>query len=234
LDRNAFQEELSFEGRARYHDRHEFHRRMHAGLLSRRQLRVWVENRYYYQTRLPIKDALIVAKSDDPAFRREWTRRILEQDGTGGEPGGLALWLTLAEGVGLDPVRVQTFAGVLPGVRAACDRYVSFVREASLVEAVASSLTECFAPELMQRRIAAWDTHYPWVPRKMRTYFDARVSRARTDAVHGLEFVLSHATARETQERCVAALVMKCGILWEMLDAIEDGCDYAAASENRV
>jgi pyrroloquinoline-quinone synthase len=230
FDKTLFEERLRFEGGLRYHDQHPFHLRMHDGELSRGELATWVENRYYYQTRLPIKDALIIAKSEDPAFRRAWAERLAEQDGaasrgvTGSEPGGIELWLELAEGVGLDRRRVENFADVLPRVRQACDRYVSFVRDATLVEAVASSLTECFAPELMQRRILAWDRHYPWVAPRARAYFERRVRRARVDATQGLDFVLTKAVTHEAQERCVDALIVKCEILWEMLDAIDEAC----------
>ena len=78
-------------------------------------------NRYYYQTRIPIKDALILSKSEDPAFRRAWIRRIHDHDGEAAGQGGLALWLRLAEGVGLDREEVRAAARVLPGVRFACD-----------------------------------------------------------------------------------------------------------------
>ena len=232
LPRDAFEERLRREGAARYHDRHPFHRRMHDGLLSQGDLKRWVENRYYYQTRLPIKDALIVAKSDDPTFRRVWAERIHHQDGRheddapgrAGSIGGLELWLRLAEGVGLERSSVERFERVLPCVRAACDRYVSFVRGATLVEAVASSLTECFAPDLMARRATAWATHYPFVPWQATAYFGTRVIRARKDAQHGLAFVLDQATTRELQERAVQALVTKCDILWSMLDSIDEAC----------
>lgn len=147
LDPDAFIERLRQEGARRYHDHHHFHVAMHAGTLSREQLQAWVRNRYYYQTRIPIKDALILAKSEDPAFRRAWIRRIHDHDGDREGDGGLELWLRLAEGVGLDRGEVASCAGVLPGVRFACDAYVELVRERSLVEAVASSLTEFFAPE---------------------------------------------------------------------------------------
>jgi pyrroloquinoline-quinone synthase len=232
LGREAFEARLRREGSARYHDRHPFHLRMHDGLLSRDEIRAWVENRYYYQTRLPIKDALIVAKSDDRLFRRIWVERISQQDGRDDDDasrgtegnGGLELWLRLAEGVGLDRGCVERSEHVLPCVRAACDRYVSFVRDATLVEAVASSLTECFAPDLMARRLSAWARHYPFVPKQATAYFDARVTRARKDAEHGLAFVLEHAKTHELQERAVRALVTKCDILWSMLDAIDDAC----------
>src|SRR3954470_2165958 len=176
-----FVERLRSEGAKRYHDEHPFHVRMHEGKLDRAALQRWVENRYYYQTRIPIKDALIVAKSDDPAFRRAWTRRIHDHDGTGDDPGGLAQWLALAEAVGLEREGVGTSRNVLPGVRFACDAYVSLVRESPLVVAVASSLTEAFAPDLMSKRIAAWEQHYPWVAAAGLDYFRARVTRARSD-----------------------------------------------------
>jgi len=207
-------------GATRYHDRHPFHVRMHKGELSREEIQCWVRNRYYYQTRIPIKDALMVSKSEDPAFRRAWMRRIVDHDGARDGEGGLALWLKLAEGVGLEPKEVQSLNGVLPGVRFACDAYVQLVRERSLVEAVASSLTEFFAPDLMSKRIAAWETHYPWVDRAVLDYFRSRVPRARRDSEEALAFVIANATTRELQDRCIESLVRKCEILWCLLDAV--------------
>jgi pyrroloquinoline-quinone synthase len=233
LDKALFEERLRFEGGLRYHDQHPFHVRMHEGSLSRRELAIWVENRYYYQTRLPLKDALIIAKSESSAFRRAWAERLGEQDGAsaadGAQPGGLELWLGLVDAVGLDRKRVVSFADVLPRVRRACDDYVEFVRDASLVEAVAASLTECFAPDLMEQRMLAWDRHYAWLAASARAYFDRRVRRARVDAQHGLELVLNEAVTHEAQERCVDALILKCEILWEMLDAIDEACVNGAA-----
>jgi len=208
---------LRAEGVRRYHDQHPFHQRMHAGTLSREELQRWTLNRYYYQTRIPIKDALILSKSEDPAFRRLWVHRILDHDGEG---EGLALWLRLAEGVGLDRAEVASCRSVLPGVRFACDAYVELVRERSLVEAVAASLTEFFAPDLMAQRTAAWERHYPWVDPDVLAYFRGRVPRARRDAGEALDFVIRSATTAEIQERCVAALLRKCEILWSMLDAV--------------
>lgn len=221
LDREAFVARLREEGARRYHDRHDFHVRMHAGRLSRRQLQAWVENRFYYQTRIPVKDALILSKSEDPAFRRAWIRRIHDHDGLAEGDGGLAQWLRLAIGVGLDPEEVKGLRNVLPGVRFACDAYVALVRERPLVEAVASSLTEFFAPDIMARRIAAWEEHYPWVDRETLAYFRGRVTRAREDSGGAVDFVLANATTREAQERCVDALVRKTEILWALLDAVD-------------
>ncbi|MFI5307741.1 MAG: pyrroloquinoline-quinone synthase PqqC [Polyangiales bacterium] len=221
LSAEAFIARLRDEGARRYHDHHPMHVAMHAGTLTREQLQAWVRNRYYYQTRVPIKDALILAKSEDPAFRRAWIRRIHDHDGAGdGSDGGLALWLKLAEGVGLDREEVRSCRLVLPGVRFACDAYVELVRERSLVEAVASSLTEFFAPDLMQKRIEAWERHYPWVQSEVLAYFRSRVPRATRDSREAIDFVVANAHGRELQERCVAALVRKTEILWHLLDCV--------------
>jgi coenzyme PQQ biosynthesis protein C len=220
LGRDAFVERLRSEGAKRYHDLHPFNIAMHEGRLGQGQIRTWVENRYYYQTRIPIKDAIILSKSDDPVFRRAWIRRIHDHDGDREGEGGLALWLKLAEGVGLDPKDVASCRSVLPGVRFACDAYVELVRERSLVEAVASSLTEFFAPDLMSKRVEAWERHYPWVRSEVLAYFRERVSRARRDSAEALEFVIANATTVELQSRCEAALIKKTEILWHLLDCV--------------
>src|SRR5580704_19386478 len=137
LSRDEFLSRLRAEGEKRYHDRHPFHVRMHAGELSRAQIQGWTLNRFYYQTRIPIKDALILSKSEDPGFRRLWIHRITDHDGAREGEGGLALWLRLAEGVGLDRAEVASLSRVEPAVRFACDAYVTLVRERSLLEAVA-------------------------------------------------------------------------------------------------
>ncbi|HVJ89082.1 MAG TPA: pyrroloquinoline-quinone synthase PqqC [Labilithrix sp.] len=221
LDRESFLARLREEGAKRYHDRHDFHVRMHAGKLSRRQIQAWVENRFYYQTRIPIKDAIILSKSEDRTFRRTWMRRISDHDGNEPGQGGIAQWLRLAKGVGLDVDEVEQMKHVLPGVRFACDAYVSLVRERPLVEAVAASLTEFFSPDIMARRIAAWEQHYPWVDADTLAYFRDRVTRAREDSREAIDYVLANATTRVTQERCIEALIRKTEILWELLDAID-------------
>ncbi len=217
---SALIERLRSEGERRYHDKHRYHVLMHEGRLTREQLQQWVLNRYYYQTRIPIKDALIVSKSEDPAFRRMWLRRIRDHDGDAEGEGGLAMWLRLADGVGLDRAEVAGCRSVLPGVRAACDSYVELVRARSLVEAVASSLTEFFAPDLMSKRILAWEKHYPWVDPAMLAYFRSRVTRARKDSEEAIDFVVRHATTPELQDACVDALIRKTEVLWKLLDAV--------------
>jgi len=220
LSPDEFVGSLRAEGVRRYHDQHVFHRLMHEGKLTRAQLQAWVLNRYYYQTRIPIKDALIVAKSEDPAFRRLWIHRIHDHDGDGPDSGGLSLWLRLAEAVGLERGEVASCRSVLPGVRFACDSYVTLVRESPLVVAVASSLTEMFAPDLMSARIAAWEQHYPWVGAEALGYFKVRVTRARRDGEEGLAFVVANATSRALQDACIEALVRKTEILWHLLDCV--------------
>jgi len=219
LPRDEFIGWIRREGEQRYHDHHRYHVLMHEGRLTRVQLQQWVLNRYYYQTRIPIKDAVILSKSEDADFRRMWIHRILDHDGDGTGEAGLELWLRLAEGVGLDRDEVASCRSVLPGVRFACDGYVQLVRERSLVEAVASSLTEFFAPDLMSRRVLAWEKHYPWVSADMLAYFRSRVPRARRDSEEAIDFVVRHATTFEMQERCVTALIRKTEILWHLLDA---------------
>ena len=228
---HPFIEQIRSEGQRRYHDGHPFHQLMHDGRLTPLQLQQWVLNRYYYQTRIPIKDALILAKSEDPAFRRLWIRRIQDHDGVQAEDGGLALWRRLARGVGLDEEEVRSCRRVLPRVRAACDDYVSFVRDASLVEAVASSLTELFAPRLMSARLAAWEQHYPWVDPAALEYFRSRISRATRDSDDALSFVVTHAVSPEQRAACIAALVRKTDILWRLLDALYSA--YVVESEGR-
>lgn len=220
LDRDSFLTRLRSEGMARYHDSHSFHAAMHEGRLDQSQLQRWVVNRFYYQTRIPIKDAVIVSKSEDSAFRRAWLRRIIDHDGTEPGQGGLELWLRLGEALGVERARMLSLDEVLPGVRFACDAYVTFVREASLLEAVASSLTEFFSPELMTRRIAAFEQHYPFVSAQGLEYFRQRVPRAKRDSAEAVEFVLQHATTREQQEACVRALIHKTDILWHLLDCV--------------
>lgn len=208
-------------GEERYHHLHPFNVRMHQGRLSPEELRSWVRNRYYYQTRIPIKDGILLAKAEDPAFRRGWIGRIHDHDGTRPGEGGLELWLDLAEAVGLGRTEVASLRGVHPDARAACDAYVRFVESHSLLESVASSLTELFAGDLMRVRLEAFEKHYAWVGEKGLRYFRSRTRQAPADADWGLRYVLEHARSGEEQQRCVAALERKCEILWSFLDAVE-------------
>jgi pyrroloquinoline-quinone synthase len=205
----------------RYHDKHPFNLRMHEGALTREELQTWVRNRWYYQTRIPVKDSLILTKADEPAFRREWIQRIHDHDGARPGEGGLAMWLDLAEAVGLVRDEVERCLGVLPGVRAACDDYVRLVESRDLLESVAASLTELAAGEIMRVRLAAFEKHYPWVGERGLRYFRSRTTQAPRDAGFGMAWVLEQARTPDEQERCVAALTKKCEILWRLLDAVD-------------
>ena len=89
-------------GAERYHSQHPFHRMMHQGKLTRGQLQAWALNRYYYQAMIPIKDASLIARCEDSAIRREWRSRLVDHDGEGEDDGGIARWLRLTDGLGLE------------------------------------------------------------------------------------------------------------------------------------
>src|SRR6185437_13427526 len=108
LSRKELRDRLQAVGDSRYHHKHPFHLRMHRGELTRGQLQAWTLNRYYYQSRIPIKDSLLLAKSDDPAFRRAWRKRILDHDGDQDGYGGVEKWIQLAEASGLSREQVVT------------------------------------------------------------------------------------------------------------------------------
>ena len=215
-----FEQQLRRIGAERYHDKHPFHAALHAGALGQGQVQAWVLNRFYYQKTIPLKDASLIGRADDIDLRRHWITRITDHDGRDGEDGGIARWLLLAEGVGLDRDYVAGCAGVLPATRFACEAYIRFVRERSLLEAVASSLTELFAPDLHKNRIAALLAHYSFANEKTLSYFRTRLRQAPVDVEFGLAYVLREAQTREQQELCLAALTFKTEVLWSQLDAL--------------
>jgi pyrroloquinoline-quinone synthase len=205
----------------RYHDQHPFHVRMNDGRLSRRQIQGWVANRFYYQANIPRKDAAILANCPDREVRRRWIRRILDHDGTRSGEGGIEAWLRLGEAAGLTREEVCDERHLVPGVRFAVDAYVTFARTRPWVEAVASSLTELFAPDLMAERLAAFERFYPWIDRDGLAYFRGRLVQAPRDADYALEVVTEHCRSTEEQARAVTALSFKCDVLWSILDAID-------------
>ena len=206
-------------GEQRYHHRHPFHLLMHEGKLTRGQLQAWALNRYYYQSRIPIKDAIILSRSDDPSFRRAWRKRVLDHDGENTPEGGIERWVRLAEATGLSRDRVISCEEVLPAVRYSVDAYLDLVRSRSLLEAVASSLTELFSRDLISLRMDALRKHYPWLASGL-DYFEARLTQAPADAHFAFHFVAEHGRTRADQEKAIAALREKCSILWAQLDAI--------------
>lgn len=220
LSKDELRARLQAVGKERYHHRHPFHLKMHAGTLTRGQIQAWALNRYYYQSRIPMKDALILAKSDDPAFRRAWRKRILDHDGDQDGYGGIEKWIQLAEASGLSREEVLPCTGVLPGVRYAVDAYLALVRDHSLLIAVASSLTELFSRDLISLRMDQMKIHYPYLTPGL-AYFVGRLTQAPEDATFALDYVTTHAANREQQEQVIQALTRKCEILWAQLDAIE-------------
>lgn len=216
---DEFTRRLRAIGEERYHHKHPFHVRMHAGQLTRGQLQAWALNRYYYQSKIPVKDALILARTDDAAFRRAWRKRIIDHDGSESQAGGIEKWLRLAEATGLDPGRVISASEVLPAVRYAVDAYLELVSRRGFLEAVASSLTELFSRDLISLRMDKMRLHYPWLSAGL-AYFEARLSQAPEDAGYALAWVTSNARTRAEQELALAALREKCNILWAQLDAI--------------
>ena len=207
-------------GAERYHDKHPFHGLLHGGQLARGQVQAWVLNRYYYQSRIPIKDALLVAKLPTAEMRRAWRSRLVDHDGDGKDAGGIERWLVLAEGVGLRREDVIAERGVLPAVRFAVDAYVNFVRERSMLEAVASSLTELFAPTIIQDRVRGMLANYDYIDAAKLAYFEARPRQASNDAALALEWVQLLAKSAEDEDKVLAALRFKCDLLWAQLDAL--------------
>ena len=206
-------------GAERYHHRHPFHLLMHEGQLNKGQLQAWALNRYYYQSRIPIKDAAILARSDDPAFRLAWRKRIIDHDGDGTRPGGIEKWLRLVEATGLSREQAMKGQGILPATRFAVQAYVDFVSTRTMLEAVASSLTELFSHKLISLRVDRLRQHYPWLSGGLE-YFNARLTQAPEDAEFAMAWVVKHAYTREEQESAHAALRAKCDILWAQLDAL--------------
>jgi pyrroloquinoline-quinone synthase len=218
--REDFEARLRQIGGERYHDKHPFHRLLHSGGCTPDQVRAWVINRYYYQSRIPMKDAAFMSRVEDPALRRAWRSRIEDHDGTADNEGGIARWLKLAEAVGLNPDYVASCRGVLAGTRFAVDAYVRFVRERTLLEAVASSLTELFAPKIHAERIEGLLANYDFADDRSMSYFRKRLSEAPKDVAFGLAWVLDHADTAEKQDAAAGALYFKTDLLWSQLDAL--------------
>jgi coenzyme PQQ biosynthesis protein C len=207
-------------GARRYHYLHPFHRMLHGGRCSKGQVQAWALNRYCYQASIPLKDASLIARCADPAIRREWRSRLVDHDGESGDDGGIARWLKLTDGLGLARDYVTAQLGVLPATRFAVDAYVRFVREKTLLEAIASSLTELFSPQIIGERVAGMLEHYDFVSRETLGYFDKRPPQAERDSGFALAYVKANARTPEDQQRVLAALEFKCDVLWAMLDAL--------------
>lgn len=218
--RDDFEARLRAIGAGRYHDRHPFHARLHGGQCTPDEVRAWVINRWQYQSRIPMKDAAFMSRVDDPALRRRWRKRIEDHDGGVEEGGGIRRWLALAEAVGLNPDYVASGVGVMPATRFAVDAYLRFVRDMPLLDAVAASLTELFAPKIHAQRIEGLLAHYDFADDSSLSYFRKRLTEAPEDVAFGLDYVLTHADTLEKQDAAAAALIFKTDVLWAQLDAL--------------
>jgi pyrroloquinoline-quinone synthase len=212
--------ELRRIGATRYHNLHPFHRLLHDGRLNRGQVQAWALNRYYYQSRIPAKDASLLARLPTAELRRAWRSRLEDHDGTAPSGGGVARWLKLAQGVGLDPHYVESNQGLLAGTRFAVDAYVAFVRERSVLEAVASSLTELFSPQIISERVSGMLRNYAFITPDTLAYFTPRLAQAPRDSDFALAYVKEHARTVEQQQAALAALRFKCEVLWAQLDVL--------------
>ena len=222
---DALEEALRQIGAERYHSLHPFHRLLHDGKLNRGQVQAWALNRYYYQAAMPVKDSWLMARLGTSELRREWRRRIEDHDGCIGANGkpmgsGIERWLKLAEGVGLDREMVIRADQILPETRFAVDAYVHFVRDRSVLEAVASSLTELFSPTIISERVSGMLAHYDWINRDMLAYFTPRLTQAPQDADFALAYVKHHADTVEKQQAVLGALRFKCDVLWSQLNGL--------------
>jgi pyrroloquinoline-quinone synthase len=222
-DRVEFEARLRERGKA-YHIHHPFNVMLNSGKATKEQVRGWVANRFLYQQAIPVKDAAILANCPDRDVRRGWIQRILDHDGfeLGGvkDEGGIEAWLRLAEAVGLTREEVMDERHAIPALRFAVDAYVNFARRAPWQEAVCSSLTELFAPEIHKQRLATWPEHYPWIEPAGLQYFRNRVSQARRDVEQGLAVTLAHFNTAALQQRALDVLQFKLDILWAMNDAM--------------
>ncbi|MBO1327831.1 pyrroloquinoline-quinone synthase PqqC [Acetobacter suratthaniensis] len=217
-------------GAERYHNLHPFHRALHDGRLNKAQVQAWALNRYYYQACIPAKDATLLARLPTTELRREWRRRLEDHDGTAPETGGVARWLKLTDGLGLDRDYVESLEGLLPGTRFAVDAYVHFVGERSILEAIASSLTELFSPTIISERVSGMLRNYSFITEETLAYFKPRLTQAPQDSAFALAYVKEHARTAEQQQAVLAALRFKCDVLWSMLDAL----DYAYVAPGRI
>lgn len=207
-------------GAQRYHRLHPFHGLLHGGLCNKAQVQAWALNRYCYQAMIPNKDASLIARCDDPDLRREWRSRLVDHDGSAEGEGGIARWLTLTDGLGLDRDYVTSLRGALPATRFAVEAYVHFVREKSLLEAVASSLTELFSPVIISERLEGMLQSYDFVTAETLAYFTKRPPQAKRDSDFALAYVKQNARTPAEQDAVLRALTFKCDVLWAMLDAL--------------
>ena len=207
-------------GATRYHNLHPFHKRLHSGQCSFEEVQAWALNRYFYQATIPIKDATVLSRMNSSADRREWRKRIEDHDGTREGEGGIERWLKLTESLGFNRDYVISTRGILAPTRFAVEAYVNFCAQKTLLEAVASSLTELFSPNIINERVSGMLAHYDFVSRETLAYFTARPAQAQRDSDFALAYVKQHAKTRAEQDAVIGALEFKTDVLWVQLDAL--------------
>jgi coenzyme PQQ biosynthesis protein C len=220
LTADALEARLHDIGTNRYHRLHPFHKLLHGGRCTKGQVQAWALNRYYYQAMIPLKDASLIARCEDQATRREWRSRLVDHDGEREGEGGIARWLKLTDGLGLDREYVVSRRGLLPATKFAVEAYVHFVRDKTLLEAIASSLTELFSPVIIGERLDGMLKGYDFVTAETLAYFSQRPPQAERDSRFALDYVKKNARTPEAQLSVLAALEFKCDVLWAMLDAL--------------
>ena len=207
-------------GATRYHNLHPFHRLLHGGKLNKGQVQAWALNRYFYQSTIPIKDAVVISRFRDRGIRMEWRHRIEDHDGDLGAEGGIERWLKLTEASGSTAPMWNPPRAFFP--RRALrwkPMCISSATRAPL-EAIASSLTELFAPNLHEERISGMLAHYDFVNPDIMSYFSRRLTQAPRDAGFALEYVKEHARTPAEREAVCNALIFKTNVLWVQLDAL--------------
>lgn len=220
LSADALETELRRIGAERYHSLHPFHHLLHSGMLGQGQVQAWALNRYCYQAAVPRKDLALMSRMADRATRCAWRNRVIEHDGSGDDRGGIERWLQLTDGLGLERAYVISMAGVLPATRYAVEAYVRFAGERSTLEGIASSLTELFAPQIHQERIAGMLANYDFIRDDVMQYFRRRLVEAPKDVAFALDYVRREARTAEQQQAVLDALRFKCDVLWAQLDAV--------------
>ena len=195
---------------------------MHEGALSREELQTWVRNRYYYQTRIPLKDGLILAKSGDPAFRRDWIAahpRPRRRAPGRGRPRAVAR-----------PRRGRRPATARRVER--CEACCPACARPATTTCASSRAATCWSGGGVAHRAVRGRPHGR-APRRLRAalslggraglrYFRSRTSQAPRDARFGLRLGAgARRSGDDQQQRCVAALEQKCEILWRLLDAVQ-------------
>jgi pyrroloquinoline-quinone synthase len=220
LSADDLEQRLRQVGAERYHNLHPFHRLLHGGKLNKGQVQAWALNRFCYQSAIPRKDTALMSRFNDRALRRIWVQRLLDHDGFGEDPGGIERWLVLTDGLGLDRDYVESMEGALPAVRFAVEAYVRFVAERTNLEAIASSLTELFAPQIHKERISGMLESYDFIGEEVMQYFRKRLTQAPRDVEFALDYVRREARTPEQRQAVVEALIFKCNVLWTQLDAL--------------